>query len=143
MSTATAAVATKPAPTPPAAPAPRKHQLPISNLKPVGHFKEPQQAMLPAGWEFEDVFDPGFWASIAPTFQAAGMATGQDTIGTEIEVRTLDHAFFARLYVMGLRKNAMGQADGLYVECIGPAFDPKTGVPCALDLKTKRPLKTG
>ena len=114
--------------------------LPPSNFKPVGHFKEPQQAMLPSEWDYEAVFSPDFWTSIAPSFMAASASTGQDTIGTEIEIRKFDCSLFARLIVTGLRKNSLGMADGLYVECVGPACDPATGIPCAFDLKTRQPI---
>ena len=118
----------------------RRHQLSIGDFKPAGHFKQTQQAMIHPDWAISELFDPDFWASIAPTFQSAEQGTGQNTLGTEIEVRTKDNSLFARLIVTAIRKNSLGQADGLYVECIGPACDPKTGVPCAYDLKARRPV---
>jgi hypothetical protein len=118
----------------------KKRQLSISNFKPTGHFSEPQQVLLPADWTLEETFEPGFWASIAPMLQSSAKANGGDYLGTELEVRTTDHRFFARLIVTGVRFNTHGVADGLVVDCVGPACDPKTGAPCPYDLKAKRPM---
>lgn len=127
-----------------AAPAvPRKHrqrQLSVGDFKPDGHFAQTQQALLAADCPFEEVFNPSFWASIAPILQNSAKANGGDFIGTEIEVRTRDLRFFARLIITGVRFNAHNVADGLMVDCIGPAYDIATGLPCPYSLKTRRPM---
>jgi hypothetical protein len=117
-------------------------KLQVGSFKPTGHFSEDHQAMLPAEWDFSDALDPDFWCFVAPSMQANASVTGlQDRLGTVIEIITKDHAFYGRVYVKGLKRNAQGQADGLYVECIGPQINPDTGKMCPVDLATGGPWK--
>lgn len=153
--TKTAAVAAAPAVAAPAvaapaaaAPAPAKKDEPklravqirrISRerLKPIGHFSDPQEAMLPAGWDFADVLDPSFWSHIARDLQANVHASIlHDRLGTKIDISTEDHAFFGQVKVVGLRRNKENVADGAYVVCVGPGWDHETGKCAPIDLKT-------
>ena len=78
VATATAQKSTPLGPQP-AAPAPKAplglretqtHKLPTERMKPVGYFCEPQQVMIKAGWDLDDIFKPEFWSFIAPSLQA-------------------------------------------------------------------------
>jgi hypothetical protein len=117
-------------------------RLPIGSFKPIGHYSEPHQAMLPAGWDFEDALLPDFWTFVAPSMQANAAANfTQDRLGTVVEIFAQDHAFYGKVYIKGLRRNAQGQANGAYVVCIGPSIDPTTGKPAPIDLATGGPWK--
>ena len=118
-------------------------KLSPERFKPVGHFTDPYQAMLPSEWDFEDVLNPDFWGFVAPSMQA-NVASGNlhDRLGTVVEILTKDHTLFAQVYITGLRRNSQGQADGAYVVCIGPAIDPETGKACPVDLKTGQVWKS-
>ncbi len=117
-------------------------KISVDRMKPVGYFFEPQQIMIKAGWELEDVLKPEFWSFIAPNLQANPSASVmQDRIGTVIHVHTEDHAYYALLYVNALARNSQGQANALKVTCIGPCVDPATGRACAVDVNTGLPWK--
>lgn len=112
-------------------------RISMSKLKPVGFFYDPQQAMLPADWDFSDALKPEFWALIAPGLQANVAASVlRDRLGTVIHVHSEDHAFYGQVMVTGLRRNKEGNADAVFVTCIGPVFDPETGKCWAVDTKT-------
>ena len=108
-------------------------------MKPFGHYSEPQQVVIPADWDMEDVLNPECWAFIAPNMQANTQASVMsDRLGTLIEVRTEDHAFFAQLYVNGLKRNNQGQANAMVVTCIGPCWDAETDKCYPVDVRTGR-----
>ena len=149
MSTAAAA---KAAPTP-AASTPAPVQAPVApdaktrrqvqprkltpeRVLPEGQHTQPQEAMLPSGWDFEDVLKPDFWASWAHRLDSAAQASSKSAVGTKIRILTEDDAFDAVVRVIGLRKNAFGVADGLHVVCIGPCYDPETDQCYPVDAKT-------
>jgi hypothetical protein len=112
-------------------------KLPMERFKPVGHYNDPQQAMLKAEWDFEDVLNPYFWSFVAPSMQANISASiMQDKLGTLIHIHTEDHAFYGVVLVHGLHRNSQGQADALAVTCIGPVYDPETGKCHPVDVKT-------
>ena len=111
----------------------------VGDMKPVGHFSDPQQVMLSAEWDFADILKPEAWTFIAPQLQANPNASVmQDRLGTLFHVYTADHAFYAVLYVHGLRRNSQGQADALDVTCVGPVQD-KDGKACAVNCRTGLP----
>lgn len=112
-------------------------KVPIGRMKPVGHFAEPQQVLLPADWDFEDVLKPEFWSFVAPSMQANTAASVmQDRLGTILHIHTEDHAFYAEVYVHGLRRNAQGQANALDVTCIGPLYDATADQCFPVEVKT-------
>jgi hypothetical protein len=78
---------------------------------------------LPVGVAFDDLLKPEAWAQVAHRFHKNPNTNEPDRRGTIITVRTVDHAFYAEMYV-----RAVGERD-LEVECIGPAVDSKTGQP--------------
>jgi len=154
MATATVAAKTPAAPTPPAPPPPptgvraqklreaQVRKLPPDRLQPEGHFSLPQRAQVPAGWDFEDCLNPDFWAFVAHKLQSQASAAAKASIaGAEIRLVADDLSFCADVMVIGIRQNVHGQADGLYVSCIGPSFDPATGKACPVDVRTGTPLQ--
>lgn len=78
---------------------------------------------LPVGVAFDDLLRPEAWAQVAYRFHKNPNTNEPDRRGTIITVRTVDHAFYAELYVRGV-----GERD-LTVECIGPAVNLQTGQP--------------
>lgn len=117
-------------------------RVPADRFKPCGHFTEDRQVMMRPDWDFADVLNPDFWSIVAPSMQAnASLGARHDHVGNVIEILSPDHAYYGRVYVKGLKKNSQGVADGLFVECIGPSFDPETGKMCPVDLKTGLPWK--
>jgi hypothetical protein len=115
-------------------------KLPPDRLQPEGHFSLPQRAQMPLGWDFEDALNPDFWAFVAHRMQAQANAAAKSTVaGAEIRLVADDLAFCADIMVLDIRKNMHGQADGLYVSCIGPSVDPATGKACPVDVKTGLP----
>ena len=144
---ATAQAAAKPMPSPVAdAPvgvraqklrAAQVRKLPPDRLQPEGHFSMPQRAQVPAGYVFEDVLNPDFWAFVAHRLMSMAKAAGTSSIaGAEIKVVADDLSFCADLMVTGVRVNGQGQADGLFVICVGPCYDPETDTCCPVDAKT-------
>jgi hypothetical protein len=78
-------------------------------------------AVLPVGWTVEDALKPEFWVNVAHRF-ARNPASGEpDKAGSIIELRTVDHAFYARLYVRAVQERS------LVVDLIGEVqyFGPK------------------
>lgn len=148
--TATPAKTAAPAPVPAAAPEPlaaskvrqglraaQVKRISRSRLKPIGHFSDPQEAMLPPDWDFTDALDPAFWALIARELQANVHASIlHDRLGTTIDISTEDHAFYGQVKVVGLKRNKEGHADAVVVTCIGPIYDPVTNKCYPVDLKT-------
>ena len=67
---------------------------------------------LPLGVAFEDMLRPEFWAHVSYMLRRDAMTGRPDRAGTIISVRTVDHAFYAELYV-----RAVGDA-GLIVGVI-------------------------
>lgn len=112
-------------------------RISTERVKEVGHFYLPMQIKLPPEWDFADVLNPEAWSSIAPGLQASavnGVLT--DRLGTTFDVYVEDNAFYGQIIVHGLRRNKEGNADALYVTCIGPLTDPETGKGCPVDVKT-------
>jgi hypothetical protein len=106
------------------------------------NLPDPQQVMIPASWDIEDVLTPECWTFIAPKMQSNPSASVMhDRLGAVFHVHTEDHAFYAVLYLHSLVRNAQGQAHALKVTCIGPACDPSTGKACPVDVKTGLPWK--
>jgi hypothetical protein len=112
-------------------------RIPTSRLKPIGHFSDPQQAMLPAGWDFTDALEPEFWALIAPGLQAnVAASVMHDRLGTIFHIHSDDNAFYGQVVVTALRRNKEGTADAALVTCIGPAWDAENNRAWAVDVKT-------
>jgi hypothetical protein len=62
---------------------------------------------LPYGWDFTDCLDPEFWTNVAHLL-APNATNGQKSrIGDVIEIRTIDHAWYAELYVRAVRESAL------------------------------------
>lgn len=112
------------------------------SLKASGQFTYPHTALLPGEWDFEDVLNPDFWVHHAKTLQNIGAPTDglPQGIGCTFEILPKDLAFYGQVMVKGLRKNVHGEADGVYVICIGPLQD-ENGKACPIDLKTGLPWK--
>lgn len=157
MATATVAaktpVASPASPPPPVAPTGVRAQklreaqtrkLAPDRIQPEGHFSLPQRGQVPAGWDFEDCLNPDFWAFIGHRMasQAAAASAKAGIEGAEIRLVADDLAWCADVMVTGVRRNALGQVDGLYVQCIGPSFDPAAGKACPVDVKTGMPWKS-
>lgn len=70
-------------------------------------------ATLPVGWTVEDALKPEFWVHIAHKLAKNPITNDPDRSGAVIELRTVDHAFYAKLYV-----RAVGER-GLTVQLMG------------------------
>jgi uncharacterized protein YciI len=113
-----------------------------STLKTVGFGKfDTLTIEVPADWSYDDVMNPLAWTNVVGIVAKDALNTKPDMIGSVIEVRTVDHAWFAVLYIQGITYDHLNQANGLKLTCIGPAFD-RDGKACPIDLKTGRALGT-
>jgi len=70
-------------------------------------------AVLPVGWTVEDALKPEFWVHVAGKFSKDAFTGDPDKAGAIIELRTIDHAFYARLYVRAVQER------GLIVQMMG------------------------
>ena len=70
-------------------------------------------AVLPVGWTVEDALKPEFWVHVAQKFSKDAFTGDPDKAGAIIELRTIDHAFYARLYVRAVQER------GLVVQLMG------------------------
>lgn len=126
---ATTPVAAKPA-------EPRRRDV-VPRFMRISHFKGSEfararyDAVIQADDDFSDALRPGFWAHVAQGLR--GSMAQADRTGAFIDLGTVDHAFYALLYVRAVTK------EGLEVQCIGPAIDPKSGRTCPVDLSTGLP----
>ena len=81
------------------------------NFSMDGSFAHTRSSLtLPVGWELSDALSPEFWMNVAHWFQPDPRTGEADRAGTIIEVRTEDHAFYAELYVRGVRGNVLDVA---------------------------------
>lgn len=64
-------------------------------------------AVLPTGWTYEDALKPEFWVHVASKFAKNPMTGEADRAGAVIELRTEDHAFYARLYVRAVQERGL------------------------------------
>ena len=62
---------------------------------------------LPVGWTLDEILDPEAWAQVAHVLDRVPVTGEPPRVGTIIEVRTEDHAFYAELYVRAVRKMAL------------------------------------
>ena len=62
---------------------------------------------LPEGWTVEDALKPEFWVNVAHKFSKQPVTGEPDKTGAIIELRTVDHAFYARLYVRAVQERAL------------------------------------
>lgn len=70
-------------------------------------------ATLPVGWTIEDALKPEFWVRVAHKFAKTPVTGEPDKTGAIIELRSVDHSFYAQLYVRAVREG------GLVVQLIG------------------------
>lgn len=74
-------------------------------------------ATLPEGHTIEDVLQPEYWVHVAGKLGKNTYTNEPDKTGAIIEIRTVDHAFYARLYVRAVQER------GLIVQLIeGPVL---------------------
>ena len=111
-------------------------KLPPDRLQPEGHFSLPQRAQVPLGWDYEDALNPDFWVFVAHRLAAMAKAANGNVAGAEIKMVADDLSFCADMMVTGVRYNGLNQPDGLFVQCIGPCYDPETDACCPVDVKT-------
>lgn len=113
---------------------PKQVMLKQGDLQEIGFGYIEMTAKMPAGVAFEEVYRPNFWAGVVNILKkniAANLPF--DRTGTIIHTHTEDGAYYALLYVRAVLER------GLLVQCVGPAFDPKTGKACPVDLETGGP----
>lgn len=65
---------------------------------------------LPVGWSIADCLKPEFWQNVGHKFQKQAFTGEPEKTGAVIEVRTLDHAFYAELYVRAVRGGVLDVA---------------------------------
>lgn len=70
-------------------------------------------AVLPVGWTVEDALKPEFWVHVAGKLGKNELTGAQDRAGGIIELRTVDHAFYAQLYIRAVQER------GLIVQLMG------------------------
>lgn len=70
---------------------------------------------LPEGWKYEDTLKPEFWSNVAHLLDKKPQTGQQERRGDIIEIRTVDHEFYAELYVQAVRKQAL-----IVVPLVGP-----------------------
>jgi len=63
--------------------------------------------ILPAGWEIDQILNPSAWSHVASIFDRTPGTADAPKVGSTIEVRTQDHAFYAVLYVRAVREQAL------------------------------------
>lgn len=83
--------------------------------------------VLPVGWTLDDVLDPDAWAHVAHKLDRNKISNDPARIGTIIEVRTEDHAFYAELYVRAVRASALDVWPILGPVRLGASQDKPTG----------------
>lgn len=64
-------------------------------------------ATLPVGWTVEDALKPEFWVHIAHKLAKNPISNEPDRSGAIIELRTVDHAFYAQLYVRAVGERGL------------------------------------
>lgn len=81
--------------------------------------------ILPVGWILDDVLDPDAWAHVAHILDRNKITNEPARVGTLIEVRTEDHAFYAELYVRAVRDMALDVQVLQHVP-LGPKVEKKS-----------------
>ena len=64
-------------------------------------------ATLPVSWTVEDALKPEFWVNVAHKLAKNPLTNDPDRSGAIIELRTADHAFYARLYVRAVQERGL------------------------------------
>lgn len=64
-------------------------------------------ATLPVGWTVEDALKPEFWVHVAHKLAKNPISNEPDRSGAIIELRTVDHAFYAQLYVRAVQERGL------------------------------------
>ena len=64
-------------------------------------------ATLPIGWTIEDALKPEFWSGVAHRLQKDQLSGGHDRAGAIVELRTVDHRFYAEVYVLAVRDQTL------------------------------------
>lgn len=109
----------------------RPKALLAKQLCPPEHRYGRMHVTLPVGWTIEDALKPEFWANVANQFRKVEMTNDPDRIGTIIELRTIDHAFYAEVYVRAVQER------GLVVQLLGEPvyFGPKAVESTAFEVR--------
>lgn len=82
-------------------------KIALSNFR-ASEFAYARYAVtLPVGWTLDDLLIPEAWAQVAHVLDKTPMTNEPPRVGTIVEVRTEDHAFYAELYVRAVRKMAL------------------------------------
>jgi len=95
-------------------------------------------AELPFGWTIEDALKPDFWSNCAFKFKTDAISGRRDYSGSTIEVRTVDHAFYALLYVRAV-ENASLLVDLIDIKYFGPK---EIKIPDGFELRWNDSTKT-
>lgn len=64
-------------------------------------------ARLPIGATFQDALKPEFWVQVCHLLRKNPVTNEPDKSGAIIEIRTVDHAFFAELYVRAVQEKGL------------------------------------
>lgn len=107
-----------------------------SSLKIDGQDYEVLTMTAPADWSFADAMRPVAWANVATIVAKDALNTKRDRVGSIIQLHTVDHKFFAELYIKAVVLNDLRSPCGLELVCVGPSIDLKTGTACPINLKT-------
>src|SRR3990167_9066731 len=78
-----------------------------SNLQEMGQDYSILTVTAPADWSFEDVLAPIAWANVFGLVARDALNTRRDKIGSLIEVRSEDHAYYAVLYIVQVLKDGL------------------------------------
>lgn len=111
-------------------------KFPPSSLKTVGFgLYDTLTITAPVNWDYEDVLAPEAWTNVVGTVAKSAVTARPDMLGSLIEVRRADHAWYAQLYITGITYDALNKPSGIELVCIGPAIG-RNGKMCPIDLKT-------
>jgi hypothetical protein len=112
-------------------------KVPPSGLKEMGFGAHTVlTADVPPDWSYEDALVPEAWANVAHMAARGAAGSNHDMLGSVIEVRRADHAWFAQFYIAGITRDSLGHPNGFRLVCVGPAtgadgkccpVDPRTG----------------
>ena len=97
------------------------------NLTPSGHRYGRMEVTMPVGFTIEDAMKPECWANVAHQFRKVAMTNDPDQVGTILELRTEDHAFYAELYIRAVNERSLTVAILREPVYFGPAAVKSAG----------------
>lgn len=72
-----------------------------------GHGYGAIEVTQPLGHTVEDALRPEYWVNVAHKLKANPMTGQKDWVGSVLDLRTKDHAHFAKLYVLAVHERSL------------------------------------